>query len=866
MSKVPKLADGLTLAVGKHKIQIVNYLLEGGFSKIYKVRVDPPIDNQITEACLKQVVVPDKNALEVLRKEVEVMKSLKTCRNIVNLYDSNAERQEFGGYQVLVLMELCPNGSLLDYMNANIETKLQEKEILRIMLDISLAIYELHKRDLVHRDIKVENVLIDSKKRFKLCDFGSTSTYKMPPKNLEEFRALSHDILYHTTQQYRAPEMIDLYRQLPIDDKADIWALGCFLYKLCYYITPFEASGDLSVLHASFQFYGTPVFSSDLRNLIIVMLQENPLYRPNIVQVIILLAGMMGIDFASLYVQDFYNNGPYNFHSLHEFQMLKQKELVQQQQLYIQQNARKTNKRVIDPNLFQQFQLQPQQAQNNDQLQANRTLPHQEAMVPNSGIPEKLQKQLHQQIQLQSTPVHLKLLNQIALLATNNTEVDTGTARETNKVSGVENTILNVEINNGDADSDLDDLTNIDNVEERFPLLDDFKLETNAPAQSGAIDISSGSSSINGVISPDKVSYAASDISPDLSLKTQLNENAIQNNNTKSIPISIVESNPIIVEPTSAKLTAQNLATKNSRPDFTSVYVNNSASISKNTSQMVDDIFNAGSPLLKPQPQKTSQSLKSDSSRILKWSTSAEDITLGTTKDEIASFRNNEQGKVTESQEPDWKVMGHKAPTDTSVKRPVTEKEVIVPKDSNPWGIYRSNTTSQRPPVVVQTEQEELPDQLGSLTLKDGVAREPQVEQSLIDLDADVVPVAQPNRHVKEVQNSLLDIGVNFPSRNSSATSISGEYVKTAGGNGSRVNHKRIASATAPANFSLQEEVIDFESDNEESSEMNRLSIRNSLKRQGRKSTELVRDGKRKESSERKRKESNEKKRLSFFG
>ena len=61
-----------------------------------------------------------------------------------------------------MLMELCPNGSLLDYMNKHIKTKLTEPQILKIMLDIS-RIYEMHKLKLVHRDIKIENVLIDSK-------------------------------------------------------------------------------------------------------------------------------------------------------------------------------------------------------------------------------------------------------------------------------------------------------------------------------------------------------------------------------------------------------------------------------------------------------------------------------------------------------------------------------------------------------------------------------------------------------------------------------------------------------------------------------------------------------------------------------
>lgn len=331
-----RLAEGTRLAVGSHEVTVVRFLLEGGFSQIYEVVMEPHEgDSEI--GCLKQVIVPDKAGLNTLRKEVEVMKTLRKAQSIVRYYDSNAERLENGTYQVLVLMELCPNKSLLDYMNAHIREKLSEKDILKIMRDITVGIYEMHKLKLVHRDIKIENVLIDAHHHFKLCDFGSVSSPIRPPKDQNEFRALSNDIMYQTTPQYRSPEMIDLYRGFPIDEKADIWALGCFLYKLCYYTTPFEANGDIAILHASFQFPPAPVYSGDLKNLIIIMLQESPLYRPNIVQILMLLCRMMSIEFSELGVDDFYHAGEYNFQALHEMQRQKQNELLKQQQYYYEQ-------------------------------------------------------------------------------------------------------------------------------------------------------------------------------------------------------------------------------------------------------------------------------------------------------------------------------------------------------------------------------------------------------------------------------------------------------------------------------------------------------------------------------------------------
>ncbi|KAG5419050.1 AKL1 [Candida metapsilosis] len=342
IANIPKLQGGTKLQVGKHQVTIIKYLSEGGFAQIYEVNIDYP-ESETTTACLKRVIVPDKNGLDQLRKEVEVMKCLRSARSIVSYYDSHAERLDNVNYQVLVLMELCPGGSLLDFMNARIKVKLNEAEILKIMLDVCQGVYEMHRTQLVHRDIKIENVLINKKGSFKLCDFGSTSIPVSPPQDQQQFKLISHDILYHTTPQYRSPEMVDLYRAKPIDEKADIWALGCFLFKLCYYTTPFEANGDIAILHASFQFPPLPQFSGDLKNLIIIMLQENSLYRPNIVQVLMLICKLSNIKFETLELKDFYNLGPYSFEALQEYQLQKQNQASQEKQLYIQQQ------RIRDP-------------------------------------------------------------------------------------------------------------------------------------------------------------------------------------------------------------------------------------------------------------------------------------------------------------------------------------------------------------------------------------------------------------------------------------------------------------------------------------------------------------------------------------
>lgn len=74
---------------------------------------------------------------------------------------------------------------------------------------------------LLHRDLKIENILQATQNTFKLCDFGSaTACATRLPSTAAEIRVLEADLNRHTTLQYRAPEMVDLYLRRPIDEKA----------------------------------------------------------------------------------------------------------------------------------------------------------------------------------------------------------------------------------------------------------------------------------------------------------------------------------------------------------------------------------------------------------------------------------------------------------------------------------------------------------------------------------------------------------------------------------------------------------------------------------------------------------------------
>lgn len=265
-------APGTKVQVGAWRVVIERYLSEGGFAHVYVVRLPQPVNGEPL-AVLKRVAVPDKEALASMRTEVETMKRLKGRKHIVTYIDSHVSQLNGRGFEVFLLMEYCSGGGLIDFMNTRLQNRLTEPEILQIFAHVSLGVSYMHylRPPLLHRDLKIENVLISraaGSTVYKVCDFGSTAEIIAAATNAAEGRRIEEDVQRHTTLQYRSPEMVDVYRHQPIDEKSDIWALGVFLYKLCYYKTPFEEQGQMAILNASYTMPSYPSFSSRLRGLI----------------------------------------------------------------------------------------------------------------------------------------------------------------------------------------------------------------------------------------------------------------------------------------------------------------------------------------------------------------------------------------------------------------------------------------------------------------------------------------------------------------------------------------------------------------------------------------------------------------------
>ncbi|KAI9276505.1 kinase-like domain-containing protein [Sporodiniella umbellata] len=236
-------------------------------------------------------------------------------------------------------MEYCPGGGVIDLMNRRLQQRLTEPEILKIFSDVTEALAYMHycNPPVLHRDLKVENILILNQDHYKLCDFGSAALSKGQyiPTQLKDVQRLEDDIQRHTTLQYRAPEMIDVYQKKPVNEKADIWAMGVLLYKLCYYTTPFEEEGQLAILNAKYTLPSSPTFSEGLCRLVMSMLQEDQSRRPTVYQVMASVCHLRGLEcpIRDIYAESYMASPPSSATSFNESPSLFEKVPSPQQEL-----------------------------------------------------------------------------------------------------------------------------------------------------------------------------------------------------------------------------------------------------------------------------------------------------------------------------------------------------------------------------------------------------------------------------------------------------------------------------------------------------------------------------------------------------
>lgn len=148
------------------------------------------------------------------------------------------------GPSVYIVMEFVEGLSLHEYIKALQErvgpaqqdAKVPEHRLTALLLDLLMVLKYLHRDcGLVHKDLNPANILLTFDFCLKLSDFGLSQDLA---------QGLSREKTFEGTLAYSAPEMVE---NTSVDQKADIWSLGCVLYEMLAFEPPFQSSNPLTL-------------------------------------------------------------------------------------------------------------------------------------------------------------------------------------------------------------------------------------------------------------------------------------------------------------------------------------------------------------------------------------------------------------------------------------------------------------------------------------------------------------------------------------------------------------------------------------------------------------------------------------------
>ena len=223
MSSVPQTE--LIVNIGNDKIYL--YLKEklgaGAFGTVVRAE-----DKRGESFALKSIVCKDSDAYESIARELDILMKLKHP-NIVSLYGF-----DFDNSTAVLVLEYCAEGTLNKRLFSPVDVRIQ----LQWMEQLSTALLYLHKSNIVHRDLKTENVLLTDESNVKLADFGIARHFvccktgriaNNDPNNYISEYLDAYMGSFAGTPFWVAPEVFDnLYTE-----KADIFSLGVIFHAIC---------------------------------------------------------------------------------------------------------------------------------------------------------------------------------------------------------------------------------------------------------------------------------------------------------------------------------------------------------------------------------------------------------------------------------------------------------------------------------------------------------------------------------------------------------------------------------------------------------------------------------------------------------
>lgn len=249
----------------KQRFQVVRKLGQGTYGKV-QLAINKATDQEVAIKTIKKSKIETEQDSLRIRREIQIMSSIQHPY-IIHIYEVFENKDK-----IVLVMQYASGGELYDYVSEHKE--LSSEEARRIFRQVASAVYYCHKNKICHRDLKLENILLDEKGNAKIADFGLSNVY-------DERNFLS---TFCGSPLYASPEIV---RGTPYyGPEVDCWSLGVLLYTLVYGAMPFDGSNfKRLVRQISEGDYFEPKNKSDASGLISRLLTVDPAKRATVVDI-----------------------------------------------------------------------------------------------------------------------------------------------------------------------------------------------------------------------------------------------------------------------------------------------------------------------------------------------------------------------------------------------------------------------------------------------------------------------------------------------------------------------------------------------------------------------------------------------------
>ncbi|XP_071162584.1 ribosomal protein S6 kinase alpha-5-like [Mytilus edulis] len=250
--------------------ELLKVLGTGAYGKVFLVRkIGGKDDNKLyaMKVLKKAAIVQKTKTTEHTRTERQVLEAIRESPFLVKLHYAFQTEAKLH-----LILDYVSGGELFTHLNSN--EQFEEKDVRVYIGEITLALETLHKLGIIYRDIKLENILLDSTGHIVLTDFGLSKEFLPTDKY---HRAFS----FCGTIEYMAPEVVE-GSSGGHDFAVDWWSLGVLTYELLTGASPFTVEGERNtqsevsrrILKAS-----PPIpksFSSEAKDFILKLLTKDP--------------------------------------------------------------------------------------------------------------------------------------------------------------------------------------------------------------------------------------------------------------------------------------------------------------------------------------------------------------------------------------------------------------------------------------------------------------------------------------------------------------------------------------------------------------------------------------------------------------